>query len=824
MLKAQVPMQTFFIPMQEQDLIDRALKVVRANDVSGAFVTLLAFAVTTDYTIIWYDHQEDGYEFDVLSPFQNSTRIWGDGNAANGCSPMEAVCTDATDILMAGETIQIMNNVPVSPRGFSITYDGGDKVYASYPITVTRAGYSERPGSVLGGGVEVYDTEAWGTEYVAPFGIGTRTNNVEMEAFSLTVAFITAKEQTTLFINGDSLRPFFLGPGKSRCFDVIQGMNFTSTSPIQVALVTGDVDSSYEMRWFSLNPVEQWSNDYVTPVGDSQGKTKLILYNNHLTVPVVATLETLTPTKTITSVTVTIPPRGHVLSPIIPFNSGGRISAADGQNFIALSYTDTEAQAGDNSGTGGNMYDWGFPLVQTNKLTPQVVIGLGYGCTGNNCQSETARSPVWVTPTEDAFIFIDYSNSGNITATEKLRVKKFESIRIRSPNNKRDMSGALIFATKWDGNAASIPDPSAMPVDIASAWGQDPSVSTPRQELSLDLGTVTVPFTTVRVSKIADQTSVVPGSNLRYTIRVMNVGQTNVPAGRFKIVDPVLDSSIYVVGSTKYSTNGGVTLFDVPDSQIGTPFPLDNEGLDNLFEMSRRGGTHEVTFLVTVEPTLVNKTNIVNSGWVDEPGRPKQFFSVTTELLFLPSVIISNAVYLGQDDGASCSSRAVEEVGGAFGSDVTYCFTITNSGNTILKIDVINPDIKFVHNRTDVVKPGESFSLSVPRSISTDLINNAIAIGTPLFFDLTPIPYISKVQSTDPSSVLLRNPLPGIKINNTVLIGDNPAIQQSCLFGGVDNVTVVQNAYVTYCLQVINTGKNLYQYINKLRRLMTSER
>jgi hypothetical protein len=103
------------------------------------------------------------------------------------------------------------------------------------------------------------------------------------------------------------------------------------------------------------------------------------------------------------------------------------------------------------SGTGGERYDWGFPVVPTNQLTPQVVVGLGYGCTNNNCNrgDKVPRSPIWVTPSEDAFVFIDYNNTGARTGYDIRRVRRLEGIRIRNPWTS-DMSGALIFARKWD--------------------------------------------------------------------------------------------------------------------------------------------------------------------------------------------------------------------------------------------------------------------------------------------------------------------------------------------------------------------------------------
>ena len=58
-----------------------------------------------------------------------------------------------------------------------------------------------------------------------------------------------------------------------------QGDTFTSSAPVQVDLVTGDIGSEYEMRWYSLIPRDGWSNDYYTPVGNSSHQTKVWLYN-----------------------------------------------------------------------------------------------------------------------------------------------------------------------------------------------------------------------------------------------------------------------------------------------------------------------------------------------------------------------------------------------------------------------------------------------------------------------------------------------------------------------------------------------------------------
>ena len=73
-------------------------------------------------------------------------------------------------------------------------------------------------------------------------------------------------------------------------------------------------------------------------------------------------------------------------SGIIPVGSGAWIDG--NQTFIPLTVTDSEDKDGNNVTTGGTMYDWGCPLVPRDELTPEVLIGLGFGCTNNNCGSK----------------------------------------------------------------------------------------------------------------------------------------------------------------------------------------------------------------------------------------------------------------------------------------------------------------------------------------------------------------------------------------------------------------------------------------------------
>jgi hypothetical protein len=509
------PMQTFFVPLPEEALFDLGFKIINSVATSPV-VSLISFAISTDNTVIWYDHWEGGYELDPTKPTSPNTQIWGDGNATNGCAPDVAICSHTNDILLAGDSIVVQNDIPV-PRnrnnyGGTILFDGGDKVMASYPITMTRGAYPTNPGSLMAGGVEILDTDNWGTSFVAPIGQGSKLPGTDTfyDAFEYTAMYMMASQDGTEITMPDGTKQY-LSQGQGVNVQVKMGDRISSTKPIQVDLITGDRSSSYEMRWFAIIASSEWSDDYYSPVGDSVGRVHSIMYND-AAIPIKVDVSYLhNDTKLLTTATIDIGAKYYALTPIIPSGSGAQMkSVTAGANFLALTVIDADQ----SSWTGGQWFDWGFPVVPRNMLTPQVLVGWGYGCKNNNCpDGADVRSVVWVTPVEDADVYIDYKNIGK--DFEIVSVKKLESIKIRdSTDPNEDMSGAYIFATVPGSgfNGTS--------VDIAAAWGQDPSVSKPDQPISLDLGTVVLPFSGVRVSKIADKKEVVPGEKLRYTIRV----------------------------------------------------------------------------------------------------------------------------------------------------------------------------------------------------------------------------------------------------------------------------------------------------------------
>lgn len=138
------------------------------------------------------------------------------------------------------------------------------------------------------------------------------------------------------------------------------------------------------------------------------------------------------------------------------------------------------------------------------------------------------------------------------------------------------------------------------------------------------------------------------------------------------------------------------------------------------------------------------------------------------------------------------------------GADVTYCFIITNTGNTPLgSVTVRNGDLSFPDTSIDTLAPGESTVLHVSGTISEDLLNTASVSGTPLYPDLSPIATMSDVEDDDTSSVTALAATPSLDISNTVYLGsDDGELCETAL----EHVEAADGTSVVYCFKVTNTG------------------
>ena len=526
------PVQTFYIPLPEQALYDNVFKKINSRKVSGKVNTQISFAAAADNTVIWVDHSEDGYDGDLLNAFKNrqpKTEVWGDGDASNGCAPSVQSCSDANDKPLAKGQVEVIDN---KMGGSGPIYNGGDLIKASKPIAITRSAYPDKPGSLMAGAVEVREEKNWGTSYTAPIGNDMKDRGY-LGAYDLVKIAVMASKNGTVVTKPDG-STVTLDQGESKMIDVKQGDTITSSKPVQASLMAGDINSTYELRWYSLTPRDMWSDVYYAPVGDSAGKTKVTVFNPNGS-PITVKIDTKDGTKMIT-----VPAGESKQSAFIPTFQSAKVSSVNGESFFALSETD-------NTGSG-QLYDWGYPLMTENMLTPEVIVGLGYGCESNDCDKDWgsqnkgftkpthARSQVWVAPVEDAYVHVRYNFGDSDTDVVTMYIKALESKNFTDPADK-DMSGAIIWATKGS-------DPKSEPVKVSAAWGQNAGLSGTSDQKALDLGTVVLPFEPLRAIcdvELGDGDNdsnfiISKGDTVKFVVTVINNGVLPIEANTLQVV------------------------------------------------------------------------------------------------------------------------------------------------------------------------------------------------------------------------------------------------------------------------------------------------
>jgi hypothetical protein len=257
----ETPAQTFFLSMPEDQVRTAFVAIDTGNGtIANTMVSITSIAVTVNGTIIYYDQWEDGYEANSTTPVQASTFIFGDGNTANGNACTYAATLCSGDVLTAGAVLVLRNDVPSNPRGTSVTFDAHDKVAVTQLVAVTRAMWAQPPGTVLAGAIMVYDTTNYGTDFRLPAGENLAADSSAMFDYA-GLYIMAANNGTTVSIDSDGNgttdytttlnagQAYFLSSATTSV-TLNSNAHITSNLPIQVNLITGDINSSqkYENR------------------------------------------------------------------------------------------------------------------------------------------------------------------------------------------------------------------------------------------------------------------------------------------------------------------------------------------------------------------------------------------------------------------------------------------------------------------------------------------------------------------------------------------------------------------------------------------------
>ena len=544
------PVEVYYVALPDEHV--RSGSYALATTTGSTIHTVISITVTAPGTVVYYDHWEDGFELDLGTPVQASTRTWGDGDAANGAPP--GCAADGCDVLAAGDNIILENDVPANPRNpNTILFDGRDRFGTTAQVAVTRAGWATTPGVLLAGAVEVYPSGKWGNYYEVPAG----ENLTGADNFEYTAASIMAERSgtsVTIDVDGDGAvdQAATLGAGQAMLVEgFFAGGSISSSAPVQVHLLTGDVGATYEGRWFALIPTVQWSGEYYNPVGTTAAghPTYVLLYN-----PGASTISvTVTSLSGTSSVNV---PAGGTATYSMPLNSGARFSSPS--TFFALGVVDWDVTTS----------DWGFTLLPDGNLATAGVVGWAPG--SENPSAENS-SPIWVTAVAPTNLYVDYDGdpaTGALTDPNGMRydrliaVGALESTRVYDTGD-NDQTGTKVYTV--DGTL------------IAMAWGQDPATASPAAP-ALDLGTTVVPFVSVAMGKVGDVTgdengngALDAGDTITYTITARNDGTA--------VIDPAVLTDELDINTTYVPNTTVVDGVLVPDAGA-TPFPVDEGGLD----------------------------------------------------------------------------------------------------------------------------------------------------------------------------------------------------------------------------------------------------
>jgi len=202
------------------------------------------------------------------------------------------------------------------------------------------------------------------------------------------------------------------------------------------------------------------------------------------------------------------------------------------------------------------------------------------------------------------------------------------------------------------------------------------------------------------------------------------------------------------------------------------------------------------TVAISVEQAITGSmTNTASVAASPPAGAPVGDLDTAAVELVVPSspaISLSKTVYAGHDGGASCPGSDLAQ--GTNLAEITYCFVISNGGDTVLS-DVIlsDPDLTgFAATNLGGLAPGQTVGQYFESAIEGDWNNTAFVTATP--------PAGPAVTNQDSAFVDEIHPL--VSVQKSVYLGHDSGA--SC--PGMEFIEATNGTPITYCLRVINLG------------------
>ncbi len=596
----------YFIPGDE-DIMSIVLDDIGYTDESGPTHSVISFTAWSDNTVVYYDHWEDGYDFDPADP---------------------STADETFYLVNRGDYRSLESSyIPVRPRGTSIYYDGKDRIYAAGGIlTVSRASWVEDIGTVESVAWEVYPVRPQLTTYIMPFGEDLADPaGADLQDFERVYALIQATENNTVIqvdldhdgiydnldwnrdgVN-DGVDSYTLNMGEVFLLDDVSAQTTLSSGTIihgsetlQVQYVIGDQGSNYEIRGLSAFPRGFWDDEYYAPVDGpaaSDDPVDIYLYNPH------DSSLTINYSTAYGSGSFSIPPTSTVsfqaaTGVYAPVDSGLYFRGSD--VFWGISTIDTSAHDSYDFGEG-RAHDWGYSLVPAFLLENEHYMGWAPGAFPTSTGSDADDSGIYITPAGDNIrLFVDYDNDG--VADQTYNLNHLQTQYVFDPND-GDMSGAHVFATG--------------PYTIA--YGQNPDTAPPAYP-AIDVGYTTIPGNNfIELVLTVDKSvspSVVPtaaGSQATFTIKVNSY---DFSVDNIDITDTLPSGWQYVDDSTT------ITLADQTVLTGNAADPVIS-GSDLIWSSSLIGSmaqNQEIEIVFTAETTVAFATGDLSRNDVEAVG------------------------------------------------------------------------------------------------------------------------------------------------------------------------------------------------------------
>ncbi|MFA9396882.1 MAG: SdrD B-like domain-containing protein [Clostridiaceae bacterium] len=207
-----------------------------------------------------------------------------------------------------------------------------------------------------------------------------------------------------------------------------------------------------------------------------------------------------------------------------------------------------------------------------------------------------------------------------------------------------------------------------------------------------------------------------------------------------------------------------------------------------------------------------NKTQVITLNSGDNNLTVDAGYTVKT------GITLEKSVYVGFVGGKVSGNELVQ---GLNGTEITYLFKITNTGDTYLKnialvdanlgLNIKNIDLDLegliLVSGNKILAPGELAVYAYKSSINEDLLNTATVTGTSTDDENKDYLYLDKVQDTDTAEVDAVHP--DIDIQKTIYEGDYEAGKD-----GNESAKGMNKDMVTYIFTVTNTGDT---YLNNIK-------